>query len=30
VKAEKGKGRVLTPKGQSFLNVVAKEMRKAG
>jgi len=28
VKIEKKKGRVITPKGQSFLNKIAREMRK--
>jgi small subunit ribosomal protein S19e len=28
VKAEKGKGRIITPKGQSFLNRIAKELKK--
>jgi small subunit ribosomal protein S19e len=27
VKTEKGKGRVITPKGQSFINKVTKEIR---
>ncbi|MBI4181952.1 MAG: 40S ribosomal protein S19, partial [Candidatus Aenigmarchaeota archaeon] len=30
VKAEKRKGRVITPKGQQFLDQVAKEIGKAG
>jgi small subunit ribosomal protein S19e len=28
VKTEKGKGRSITPKGQSFLNSIAKSMKK--
>ena len=27
VKTEKGKGRMITPKGQSFLNKIARELR---
>jgi small subunit ribosomal protein S19e len=30
VKTEKKKGRIITPKGQSFLNRIAREMKKPG
>ncbi len=29
VKTEKGKGRLITPKGQSFLNRIVKELKKS-
>jgi small subunit ribosomal protein S19e len=29
VKTEKGKGRVITPKGQSFVNRITKDIKKA-
>ncbi len=30
VKTEKGRGRFITPKGQSFLNRIVKELKKPG
>ena len=29
VKTEKGKGRVITPKGQSFMNKLARDLRNS-